>query len=311
MFRKYFALHVLYDTPNDGSGGGGAAAGAGSGSDGQSSGAGAAGAPAAGAAAGSGGAPAGGAGAAGAGAGGARRYEYTEDRSNWHPPQVNSRLAAKYRELETQFQQMNERVRVLMGVANPPDPRNAKVLEGLAGMHPAFARLINNPNADKILDKLFQMVESGQTEELTGTADRVWKAHAFRMTTQAQEQYAKAINVPLDKLPERSINRLAREMRAFVDDDRSGRRLERYENGDPSLISEFIQDLTGFYVEPVRRQFPTRAAQAASRVRGLPSAGRSSSAPPSGSGAGGSGKPLTKRERFAKMREGFLDAVGG
>lgn len=308
MLRKYFSLGVLLDTPGDGSGGGAPAAGAGSGSATPPSTSGAAAGAGAGAGA-TGTVPAGGSPDGGAAAAARAQFTYAEDRSKWLPPHVGTRLAERVREMQGQYQGLESKLRVLMGIDAPPDPRNDAILKGLAGMHPALGRILNSPNADKTLERLFQMVESGQLDEVGGTSERVWKQHAFRMSTIAQEQYAKAVGLPIDKLPERAINRIAREMRAYIDDDRTGDRLSRYETGDPALISEFIKDLTGFYVEPVRRQFPTRAAQAAARVQGLPASGRGSSGTPSSAGGGGGAK-MTRKERFAKMREGFLDATG-
>jgi hypothetical protein len=313
MLRKYFSLGVLLDNAGDGSGGGAPAAGAGSGSatpPSSGSGAGAGATPGAGAGAGTGAAGGGADSGAAAAAAAAKGFTYQEDRSKWLPPHVGTRMAEKVRELQAAHEANERRVRALMGIDSPPDPRNEAILKGLAGMHPALARILTNPNADKVLDRLFQMVESGQVDELGGTSDRVWKQHAHRMTSQAQEQYAKAVGVTVDKLPERAVNRLAREMKAYIDEDRTGDRLSRYEIGDPGLISDFIKDLTGFYVEPVRRQFPTRAAAAAARVQGLPASGRGASGTPSGAGGGG-GQKLSKKERFAKMREGFLDATSG
>lgn len=211
----------------------------------------------------------------------------------------------RYRSLEQRYQTQDARVRALMGLEQPANPKHAELRQALTEIAPELGVLFDSGNF-KGLQKVLQLVNSGQLDQVVESGDAGWVRHGFSMSNLAVDQYAKAVGVEGDKLPPTALRRIARELQGFIGDEDSGARLRRYEMGDPKLISEFIEDLTGFYVAPVRAQQTQHGAQLANQNRRLPSAGARGAVPPQGG--------VTKKSReevSAAARQFVLDNQGG
>lgn len=266
-----FRFQFLFDNPADGGAGGGAPASGGSGG----------GTPPAAPAQG-GGAPAGGTPAAAAPTGGGTSaFTYPEDRSRWVPPYRLEEQNRRYQELERRYGGLEGRVRALMGLEQPQDPRGAEIRAALMQVMPELGMLLDPRNGSQ-LQRVLELAQSGQLDNLLSSDSAGWSRHAFQMTNSAVDAYAKAVGVPADKLPQRALTKLASELKGFIEEDGSGQRLQRYEAGDPRLIGEFIEDLTGFFIAPVRQAQTQLGAQLADRNRRLPSAGPKGGVPPQG-----------------------------
>lgn len=294
MFRTIRLFQVFYDEP-DGSAGGGAPAGAPAGTATPPLTPGAGAPPPAGAAGGGAAPPAG---AAGAGDPNRPVFSYAEDRSKWIPPHRYNETAERVRLLEQGLANYQQRVRALMGVAEPENPRVAELKRSMKEMFPGLAPLIDDPEA-------FHRLSRGEVpgaSERTGFESAYWARHGREMTTQAIDQYAKAAGVKTEDLGDRRVQMIAREMAAFIATDPSGQLQQRYEQGDPAFISEFIADLTGFYVTPLRKQTVVNGAQQVDRNRQLPSQrGPSGAPPPTGTGEKPKGKALHEAARQALL----------
>ena len=296
MFRRHFLLcfDVAGDPAGGGPGGGTPAGGAPSGGSPSPA------TPASSAPAGaSGGAPTAGA------PGGNRPGE--PDRSTWIPPyrldEERRKAEERYRALAGQHQSLEKRVRTLMGIAEPADPKIAEVRKAFGELMPELRPLLDKP---KVLEKLLQFVESGQIDELGSGAQAGWNRHAQAMVSSALTKYASAAGVPAAQLPKDALSRLAQNLQGFIARDPSGQRNARYEHGDQTLLDEFVSDLVGFYVSPHRAAAAANVTGDVRRARALPAADRRAAAPAGAEPPANAGRFTSKKARFEAMRQALL-----
>jgi hypothetical protein len=304
MLRKYVTFPLYYAPDGDSAGGGAATGGSGGGAGSGS------GAPASGSSGGSGaGAAAGGPGAGSAAASG---FSYAEDRSKWIPPhrlkEIEDRANARVRDLQGRHQSLEQRVRALMGVAEPADPKVAEVKKAFRELMPELGMVLDNPDKFK---KLLDWLDKGGPDSMGSFEGASWRRHAQGMVTSALSEFAKATGTTVEKLPQGALGRMAAQLQSFIAMDRTGQRNERYEAGDPSLVTEFVKDLVGFYVDPYRQQRTTAVAETVQRGRRLPAATRQAAAPGPGAAEGAKGRFASPKERFKAMREAFITQSGG
>ncbi len=214
--------------------------------------------------------PSGGPGAgAGSGGDGARPatppgFTFAEDRSNWLPPY---RLQETQQQYERRIEKMEQKVRALMGIEAPADPRREQLRSAFLEMFPEMQSLVNG--------ELHGAVQGSQASE-----NAYWRRHASTMTGSAVDALAKELGQNAKDMGPKARARMAGELQRFIAEDTSGERNARYEEGDPTLIEELIADIRGFYVEPVRRSTTVTGAAAVERTRRLPSQGPSGGVPP-------------------------------
>lgn len=205
-------------------------------------------------------------------------YSYPEDRSRWVPPhrlqEVNGRLTT----MEQALTNYQSRVRALMGVAEPEDPRRAELRTAMKEMFPGLAKFIDSPEmADRLLSGNFNGRDS-----IDGFQASYWGRHAAETVNDAVQQYAAAAGVTVEKLGATATAQMARQLQSYISADGSGGRREAYERRDPGFIKEFIADLTGFFVNPLRAATATTSAQNVQRAQSLPSSRGAAGVPPSG-----------------------------
>jgi hypothetical protein len=262
-----------------------------------------------------------GAGAPGGGGdpnGGAPRFAYGEDRSRWIPPHRLEEQKSTYErqigELRHQFDTMNGRVRALMGIDAPPDPRHEEIRNTLAQIVPGLGPLIKNPALLETLSKLtpeqaqdfVNRVQSGGFASMAGTEDALWQRHAAEMTSFAIGEYAKAVGIdPASMSSDRARRAFQINLSEFIQEDRTGARLQRYERGDRSIINEFIADVRGVWGGvPAQRQTVDDNARRAENARRLPSRGPQGG--PASVSAGGEKKKMTSAEVHEAARQALL-----
>jgi hypothetical protein len=228
----------------------------------------------------------------------ASEFKYAEDRSTWvNPNDPQNPFIPQHRyneaiERERQRTQMLEsRVRALMGIDAPEDPRKAQMREAIAELFP-------------------ELKEIGQLREQAGQGGAAeaahWRRHGHDMTRQAVSGLAKGMGREVKDMPANTRERVSRELLGFIRSDRSGERNARYEDGDPSLIDEFVADLTGFWIQPTRQAAVTANAQNVERTRRLPQTGPSGGVPPADAPAA----PKTAKEVHERARQRFLASQG-
>lgn len=201
--------------------------------------------------------------------------------------------------LERQYQDQQKRVRALMGIDEPANPKHAELRQALTEIMPELGLLGKNPKA---LEKVLELMESGRLDSFEQSDQAGWRRHAMSMTQMAVDTYEKAAGLAAGSAPPRAIQRMARALQDFVEEDRSGERQSRYEMGDPTLIKECIEDLSGFFVKPIRALGQQHGARLTDQNRRLPSQGPRGGVPPAGPP-----RKMTRAEKSQAAREYVLN----
>ena len=186
---------------------------------------------------------------------------------------------------------LQAKVRALMGIDAPEDPRKQQMREALL----------------EVMPELREIGELKQTAGQGGQAEAAyWRRHGHEMSRTALAGVAKAMNRDVKDMPAGSRERVSRELLGFIRSDRTGERSARYEDGDPTLIEEFVGDLTGFWIQPARQASVQANAQNVERTRRLPQTGPAGGVPP----AEGAPAPKTAKEVHERARQRFLASQG-
>jgi hypothetical protein len=220
-----------------------------------------------------------------------RRYEYDEDRSDWVPSYRVREISERAQTLQQQYEQQERRIRALMGVSDPEDPRRAQVLDALKQLSPHLAKLLDG--------------ELSQEAGRGGAAEQAhWRRHAGQMVNQALSAWAKETGRgDVKSLGPAARGRMVNELRMFINADPTGERNARYEDGDPTIVDELIAEMRGYYIDPVRQSATVTNASAVERTRRLPSTGPSGAMPPTAPGPKPTGKALHEAARQQFLRE--------
>lgn len=217
---------------------------------------------------------------AAAGAAPAKQFTYTEDRSNWVPPDRLSQIARQRREIENQLYLERQRVAALSGVkppAQPEDPETATMRQELERLYPGLSRLGDLP-----FDKLIKAVERLDALEAShqSSEQNYWSAFGRQQLRIVDSKFKEMFG----KDPsQRQRNVIASELRDFCEAD--PHRVARYEAQDPTLIDEFWQFYESEHIDPYRRHFTAPVAAAGRGRAALPQGGNAQTVQP-GQGAG-------------------------
>lgn len=272
LSQFHLSLNPFFDAPGDGAGGGGQTGATGANNTGTNTGA---QAPAAG------GQPNANdgqrTGAATTGQNTPPQFTYKEDRSTWIPKhrfdEVNTQ-AQRAQELETQLAEERRRVAALTG-SQPPDPNAAKAesikeaffnLPGM-GIFRKFASM-----TEEQFERLMKAPE--HLDRFTSAEDQQWKRHADSQVKYIGEKIAEALGAEkleaedLDDLRTSFTGWLKRRAKGELETTGKSDTVRRYEDGDETLLDEFVQAHTKRWVEPARRN---TTAQNINRTRPVPS----------------------------------------
>jgi hypothetical protein len=209
-------------------------------------------------------------------------FNFPEDRKDWIPPYRYNQAAERARQLEVALETERQRVRALAGFGDEGrggrprfSPEEQRVAEAIGKLLPG-SELLARPE----LQQLVELMQSGQLQEALGLVGSYWGRHAQSYGRQLVDTYAKAIGADPKSLPPNAMRRLAGVFQQYIAEDRTGERTSRYENEDPALLSEFAAELTGIFIEPVRRSATTAAATTVETNRRLPQQGPRGGIPP-------------------------------
>ena len=215
----------------------------------------------------------------------ATRFSYTEDRSQWIPPhrleEVRRAEQARYQMLEQQHRELDQRMRRFFDVPQPRDPRHEELRRSFMEIMPEMAPFLEARN-QPVLKQLLDLAASGRLDEVLATNQSYWSRHANTYARDAAGAYAKEIGVEVKDLPKSTINRMALNLQAFIQEDPSGQRYQRYELGDPGLLDEWLDDMKATYITPLRTRMATQGARTAEQNRRLPQGGRGGQMPAAG-----------------------------
>lgn len=166
---------------------------------------------------------------------------------------------------------------------------------------PELAPLLQHPDA---LAQVLELARSGRLQEMGSSGDAYWQRHALTTARDAAGKFATAAGITADKLPQNFERRVARELMAYIQSDRTGQLYQRYEQGDPTLVDEFVNELKGAWLTPFQVQANNDTARNHDQNRNLPRRGVSGGVPPN---AGNNGNP-PKRSR-EEIRRGAREFV--
>lgn len=298
---------VMYDGPGDGAGGGpsGAGAGAGAGTGGAaSSGAGAGSSNATGDPAGA--RSSGSSTAASGAAGGPRKFEYTEDRSDWVPRhrfgEVTTRASRAEAERDRFRAMIEAGTGVHIGEAQDPALKQARA---------EFFQLF--PELQKVAEffekqgaSLTNIIE--RAPDLVASTDQGWKRHGTAALGSIYTSMAEDFGVEKIEPNSKQGKMLARTFVSWLEDDPANQ--EAYVSQSPQQVAElFLSDIRSGLFDPIRRVAQAGSAGTAARNAGLP---RTVAGGGAGAGAGGRASgPKTEEEVHNAGWETMKQIVAG
>lgn len=262
-------LFPLLESPGDGGAGGGTGAGDGAGGTGAAgTGTGTADSTAAAAAAAAAASAQPGAGTSG--------FNYKEDRSKWIPPhrfnEVNTR-AQRAVELEAGIAERDRKIAALAGVS-PADPGSEKAKQIDAAFRAQYPHLV--PLLDLKPEQIEALVKTPDQVKSAGDAEkRAWMRHGKSQMTSLYSQVAEAFGADaLNDDQKQDLQagfgtwfRAKCNAEVKASEDGVSTTLQRWEDGDPEVLKEFVKRYTSNWVEPARRRV---TQQSLTRTRPTP-----------------------------------------
>ena len=194
---------------------------------------------------------------------------------------------------------MERRYRALAGLEEPRNEQHEAIRNQFSQLFPELAPVLKDPRA---LGDLLELARSGQLQEMRGTTDAYWQRHAQNTARELVTAYAKAIGVDATSLPPKAHQRMALQLKSFIEEDATGERQTRFEMGDPQLVQDCLDDMQGLFVEPVRRSQTQLAARTIEQNRRLPDSGPRGQVPP-----GGPPAQRTRKETSQAARQFVLN----
>lgn len=248
----------------------------------------------------------------------AKEYKYQEDRTDWIPPHRMTEASRQRAQLMRDLEIERQRVAALSGV-KLPDPKAGErdeLRQALAEIDPRLGKLLSLD--EKKLDSLLGFAD--RIPDVEATIDRYWNNSTSGVLQTTAEKFAKAgvrFNLADDDDREFVQATLVR----FIKADRTGRREDRFEGGDHTVLDEFVTYFTGKFGSPAAAATAetTVAARTSERQRQtLPAAGPRGSGLPSGAAAAAAGgdpnknpnSPGDRRSLHSRARQSYLERVG-
>jgi hypothetical protein len=200
-------------------------------------------------------------------------FSYAEDRSRWIPPHRLTEESTKRQTLESELSTTRAQLQALTGVT-PKDPATLKAEE----VKTAFTQLF--PHLTPLLSMSKEQIEAlSKTPDVASRAisqeQRQWQRHGKQQLATIYTDVADAMNIEkLDADQQQDLKdtftswlkgKTTSELRASNGEESAT--LNRYEEGDPELLKEFVTSYVKRWVEPARR---TATSQAVIRTRPTP-----------------------------------------
>ena len=188
-----------------------------------------------------------------------KTYSFKEDRTNWVAPDKHkaaetavNRTARELESLKSQLSERDKRIAALAGIT-PPDPDAAeadKIAQAFFAL-PQFAHL--KGVTPELLDQVKALVADGAS--ITAARDHVWNQHTDKFLSDLDAEFAAEIGV--DTLTPGQQRKLHAAFDAMVPSPQDAEAYatfkKRFEQADPKLIAEFVQEYKSDIIEPARR----------------------------------------------------------
>ncbi len=235
------------------------------------------------------------------------KFEYTEDRSKWVPPdtlEARAREAQQYRNDATRFRKMLE-AGTGINIGERQEPEDPAIVEA----RELLLTKILPPEMRKALefltsnqDVLSKLSERGT--DLLSSTDAQWEERGAKAIGSIHEAVAKDMGVK--ELTPFQKTALGNSFINWIQQD--GQLIGRYSRGDTKVIDEFLTEYRTGFIEPLRRTQQAPNADGARRAARLPPSPTPSGVVPSG--AAPPAKP-TEDEVHNAAWDTFSRAVGG
>jgi hypothetical protein len=177
--------------------------------------------------------------------------------------------------METENKRFRDAMAAALGLAGDRaamDPKTVRLRETLFNIVPELKELVEkvHPKAKELLGLAEQAPEWGQSTRA------YWQGVATRTIDRVYDGVAKMLLGP-----DKGAKDCDAEMRAdlqdafvrWVERDRTGQRVYRYEQQDAALVEEFLQGFSARYVDPARRGAAVNLQQRGQRAAQLPQGG--------------------------------------
>lgn len=245
----------------------------------------------------------------------AKKFEYTEDRGNWIPPHRMSKAAEERQQALAEAAVLRRQMAAITGVT-PPDPADAERAElrkALGSIDPRLEKFLSLP--EDALDRLLGFVD--HIPNVTATLDRYWNSSVQSTLDAVGTQFDQlGIKVSMSDPDDAEIVRGS--LVSYIKADRTGARAERFENGDPTVLSDFAKYFHSKFVGGPRAAATTSTArELEDQRRRLPTAGpRTSALPttdavnPTNTPRPGSGTVADRRALHSRARAAYLERTG-
>ena len=197
------------------------------------------------------------------------QYSYKEDRSAWVPPHRIKEQTDKARAAEARYEEAQRRVAALSGVQTP-NPQDEKVAQSREALMTLFPQLRKFENlTDEQLDRVLQTPE--YVERANANDVQNWTRHGRQQLGVLHNDIATAIGAEtLTDDQKADVGEsfkswfkatVGKELEATGGEQ--SKTLQRYEDGDQTLINEFSKRYIANWITPARRQV---TAQQTARV---------------------------------------------
>ena len=197
------------------------------------------------------------------------QFTYKEDRSNWVPSHRIAEQTKKAEQAEARYQEAQRRVAALSGVQQP-NPQDEKVAQSREALMTLFPQLRKFENlSDEQLDRVLQTPE--YVERANANDVQNWTRHGRQQLGVLHSDVAAAIGA--ETLTDDQKSDVGESFKSWFKatvgkelEATGGERsatLQRYEDGDQTLINEFSKRYIANWITPARRQV---TAQQTARV---------------------------------------------
>jgi hypothetical protein len=199
---------------------------------------------------------------------GKKVFTYDEDRSKWVPSHRISEETQKRTAIETENKRLNDQLKALVGVTpvTPEAEKAGKVKDAMFEMFPWAKKLseLSNEQLDRVLNAADNVDAANQF------ITQNWSKHA-KSTTKALIEEVTAMS---GELSDRAKGRLETAFKTMIEDEitkaeRTGNvsdSLQKYIDGDESLVVDYAKEWNEDFVKPARRQVVTQEIDRSKRV---------------------------------------------
>jgi hypothetical protein len=188
------------------------------------------------------------------------QFSYKEDRSNWVPAHRIKEQTDKARAAEARYEEAQRRVAALSGVQTP-NPQDEKVAQSREALMTLFPQLRKFENlTDEQLDRVLQTPE--YVERANANDVQNWTRHGRAQLGVLHDDVAAAIGSDTltddqkadvgESFKSWFKSTVAKELEATGGEQ--SKTLQRYEDGDRTLINEFSKRYIANWITPARRQ---------------------------------------------------------